>query len=158
MKNALKTGLGFGVTSGIITTLGLIIGLYSGTQSRLAVIVGVLTIAIADACADSLGIHIAEEAKNSTSQKYVWLVTGITFFTKFFIALTFLIPFFFWSFHVALGVTIVWAIFILGILSYYVAKERGVPAWHVILEHELIAFAVMVVSHYVPAYLQIWLV
>jgi len=37
MKHSLKTGFSFGLTSGIITTLGLMVGLHSGTHSRLAV-------------------------------------------------------------------------------------------------------------------------
>jgi len=51
MKHQLKTGVSFGLTSGIITTLGLMVGLHSGTQSRIAVVGGILTIAIADASA-----------------------------------------------------------------------------------------------------------
>ena len=154
MKDALRTGFGFGLTSGVLTTLGLIIGLYSGTQSKLAVIVGVLTIAIADACSDSLGIHISEESKNAHSHALVWLATGITFFSKFFMAMTFLLPFIFWSFHAALIITVIWGILILGIVSFYIAWVRKVAAWKVILEHELIALGVIVVTHYVPFYLQ----
>ncbi|MBW2265656.1 MAG: hypothetical protein JRF28_05735, partial [Deltaproteobacteria bacterium] len=56
MKHALKTGLSFGLTSGTITTLGLMVGLHSGTHSKLVVLGGILTIAIADAFSDALGI------------------------------------------------------------------------------------------------------
>ena len=49
MKASFKTGLSFGLTSGVITTLGLMVGLHSGTHSRTVVIDGILTIAIADA-------------------------------------------------------------------------------------------------------------
>jgi len=45
----MNSGLSFGVTSGVITTFGLMIGLYSGTNSRLAVVGGILIIAFADA-------------------------------------------------------------------------------------------------------------
>ena len=62
IKDSIKKGLGFGLTSGIITTLGLIIGLSAGTHSKIAVIGGILTIAFADALSDSLGIHISEES------------------------------------------------------------------------------------------------
>ena len=64
MKDSLRTGISFGLTSGIITTLGLMVGLHSGTHSRVIVIGGILTIAIADAFSDALGIHISEESKN----------------------------------------------------------------------------------------------
>ncbi len=56
MKESLNTGISFGLTSGVITTLGLIVGLHSGTHSKLAIIGGIITIAIADAFSDALGI------------------------------------------------------------------------------------------------------
>src|SRR3989339_547129 len=56
MKNSIKKGLGFGLTSGIITTLGMIVGLNSSTHSQAVVIGGVLIIAIADAMSDALGV------------------------------------------------------------------------------------------------------
>jgi hypothetical protein len=59
MKHLKKIGLSFGLTSGLITTLGLMIGLNSGTNSKLVVIGGILTIAVADSLSDSLGIHIS---------------------------------------------------------------------------------------------------
>ncbi|MBH0196170.1 MAG: hypothetical protein HP494_11385, partial [Nitrospira sp.] len=65
MKASWKTGLSFGLTSGVITTLGLMVGLHSGTHSRAIVIGGILTIAIADAMSDALGIHVSEESNNS---------------------------------------------------------------------------------------------
>ncbi len=68
MKLSYIKGISFGLTSGIITTLGMIVGLHAGTHSRLAVIGGVLTIAIADAFSDALGIHISEESQNKHTQ------------------------------------------------------------------------------------------
>lgn len=62
MKDSIKKGVSFGITSGIITTLGLIIGLEAGTHSKLIIISGILTIAFADAFSDSLGVHILEES------------------------------------------------------------------------------------------------
>ena len=44
-----RTGLFFGATSGVITTLGLIAGLNAGTRSLTAVLGGILVIAVADA-------------------------------------------------------------------------------------------------------------
>ena len=55
MREAFRTGASFGLTSGVLTTLGLIVGLYAGTHSKLAVMGGIFTIAIADALSDALG-------------------------------------------------------------------------------------------------------
>jgi len=59
IKHSLKTGFSFGLTSGIITTLGLIVGLNSSTRSKLVVLGGILIIAIADAFSDAFGIHVS---------------------------------------------------------------------------------------------------
>ena len=64
-ENLLENRDQFRVDLGVITTLGLIVGLHSGTHSRAIVIGGILTIAIADAMSDALGIHVSEESKNS---------------------------------------------------------------------------------------------
>ena len=64
MKHSLRTGFCFGLTSGIITTIGLMAGLYSSTNSKF-VVGGILTIAVADAFSDALGIHISEESKHN---------------------------------------------------------------------------------------------
>ncbi|MGI9263420.1 MAG: hypothetical protein ACR2QU_00740, partial [Gammaproteobacteria bacterium] len=73
-----RTGLFFGATSGVITTIGLIVGLNSGTQSVTAVLGGILVIAVADAMSDALGIHLAEEANPDTDHMHVWAATIVT--------------------------------------------------------------------------------
>ena len=149
MKHSLKTGLGFGITSGVITTLGLLVGLYAGTQSKLAIVGGILTIAIADAFSDSLGIHISKEFENKVSTREIWEATFTTFFSKFFVAITFLIPVLFFSLLVAVRISILWGMTLLGFFSFYIAKQRGVKAWPVIAEHLSIASVVIFVAHYV---------
>jgi len=72
MKDSMRTGISFGLTSAVITTLGLMVGLHSGTHSKIVVLAGVLTIAIADAFSDALGIHVSEEADNTRTARQVW--------------------------------------------------------------------------------------
>ena len=148
MKYSLKTGLCFGMTSGVITTLGLIVGLHSGTHSRLVIIGGILTIAIADAFSDALGIHISEEAKNNRD-KEIWEATVVTFFAKFLFALTFIVPIILLNLSLAIGVSIVWGLLVLAILSYYIAHDRRSSSVVVIGEHLLIAIVVIVITHFV---------
>jgi len=71
MKESIKTGVSFGLTSGIITTLGVMVGLNTGTGLRLAVIGGILTVAIADAFSDAMGIHIAEESSRKNGKREI---------------------------------------------------------------------------------------
>src|SRR3989338_10915576 len=91
-RHSIKTGFSFGLTSGIITTLGLMVGLHSGTHSKLAVIGGIAIIAVADAFSDALGIHISEESRATHSEREIWESTISTFLTKFVFALSFVVP------------------------------------------------------------------
>lgn len=148
MKDSLRTGISFGLTSAVITTLGLMVGLHSGTQSRIVVLAGILTIAVADAFSDALGIHISEEAENIHSAKEIWGATAATFLTKFLFAMTFLVPVLFISLSAAIIVNLIWGLSILTVLSYIIARSQGKPPWKIIGEHLLIAIVVIAVTHW----------
>ena len=149
MKDSLITGLSFGMTSGVITTMGLMIGLQSGTNSRSVVLGGILTIAIADAFSDSLGIHISEEAENVHTEAQIWTATISTFLSKFLFALTFLIPVLLFELQVAVIIGVIWGMSVLTFISYIMAKTQKQPILRVIGEHLLIASAVIAITHYV---------
>ena len=149
MKHSLKVGLFFGLTSGIITTLGLMIGLYSGTHSKLVVIGGILTIAIADSFSDALGIHISEESENKHTTREVWESTFSTFFCKFIVASSFIIPVLLIELKSAIYVSLIWGFSLLSILSFNIAKGQRKNPGFVILEHLIITVVVIVIAYYV---------
>ena len=149
MKHSLRTGISFGMTSGVITTLGLMVGLHSGTHSRIVVLGGILTIAIADACSDALGIHVSEEAENVHTVKQIWGSTIATFLSKFLFALTFAVPILLLPLSTAIIVSLLWGMSILAILSYAMAKSRGEAPWKIVGEHIVIALFVIVITHWV---------
>ncbi len=148
MKEAVKTGLSFGLTSGIITTLGLMVGLYAGTHSKLSVIGGILTIAIADAMSDALGMHMSQESRQRQSTDNVWLVTFATFATKFIIALSFLLPVFLFRLDLAMILSVSWGLVVLSSINFFIAKSEHQPAPKVIREHIGIAALVVLVTFY----------
>ena len=149
MKHSFKVGLCFGLTSGIITTLGLMMGLYSGTHSKLVVIGGILTIAIADSFSDALGIHVSEESENQHSTKEIWESTFSTFFCKLIVASSFIIPVLIIELKSAIYISIIWGLSLLSILSFNISKGQKTKAWIVISEHLIIAVVVIVVAYYV---------
>ncbi len=149
MQDSLRTGICFGLTSAVITTLGLMIGLHSGTGSRMVVLGGILTIAIADAFSDALGIHVSEESENIHTTKQIWISTIATFMAKFIFALTFIIPVIFLPLLTAIIVSLVWGLSILTVLSYIIAKAQGERPWKVVGEHVLIAVIVIAITHVV---------
>jgi len=149
MKHSLKIGFSFGLTSGIITTLGLMVGLHSGTHSKLAVLGGILTIAIADAFSDALGIHITEESENIHNVKEIWESTVSTFFSKLVFALTFVIPVLLFELTTAIVISVIWGLTILSILSFRMGREQERKTWIVVAEHLAIALVVITITHFV---------
>lgn len=152
MKTAWKTGISFGLTSGVITTLGLMVGLHSGTHSRAIVIAGILTIAIADAMSDALGIHVSEESKNSGSTRQIWEATLATFAAKFLVSVTFVIPVIITQLDQAIVMSVMWGLFLLTVLSFFVARAQGIAPWKVIGEHLFIALCVVAMTHLTGAW------
>jgi VIT1/CCC1 family predicted Fe2+/Mn2+ transporter len=148
-RHSLKIGLSFGLTSGIITTLGLMVGLNAGTGSRLAVIGGILTIAIADAFSDALGIHVSEESENRHTRREIWVATVSTFFSKFVFALTFIVPVLFFRLSAAVVISVIWGLSMLCVFSYTMAKEQKEKPLKVIAEHLAIALIVIAATYYV---------
>ncbi|MFA7169405.1 MAG: hypothetical protein WC178_00960 [Candidatus Paceibacterota bacterium] len=153
MRESIKTGLCFGLTSGTITTLGLMVGLAAGTSSRIAVIGGIITIAVADALSDALGIHISEEAKKTTSENHVWEATITTFATKFLFALTFVVPVLLMDLSQAIIISVVWGILVLSIMSYSIGKDQGNKPMHVVFEHISIAILVILLTHQIGVWI-----
>jgi VIT1/CCC1 family predicted Fe2+/Mn2+ transporter len=149
MKHSLKIGLCFGCTSGIITTLGLMVGLHAGTNSRLAVLGGILTIAIADAFSDALGIHVSEESEGVHSSREIWESTLTSFAAKFMFASMFILPIFLLELSTAIVVSVLLGLLLLGLLSFALANEQQGNPWPVVGEHVSIAVVVVVVTHYV---------
>ena len=144
-----RTGLFFGATSGVITTIGLIVGLHSGTQSVTAVLGGILVIAVADAMSDALGIHLAEEANPDTDHGHVWSATITTFFTKFVFSISFAVPLLLLPLQPAVIVSVAWGLLVIIVLSYFLARTQGESPLSIIGEHVAIAVLVVVLSHYI---------
>ncbi len=149
MKHSVKTGISFGLTSGIITTLGLIIGLHSGTHSKVIIIGGIFTIAIADAFSDALGIHIAEESENTHTAIEIWESTLATFAAKFCFAMTFVIPIALFELSAGIWISIVWGLLVLCAFSYYIGRGQTINTWLVVAEHLIIAVVVIFLTNYI---------
>lgn len=152
-NHSLKTGLSFGLTSGIMTTLGLLVGLSSGTHSKLAVLGGILTIAVADAFSDALGIHMSEESEAKHAAREIWQSTVATFLAKFIFALIFAVPILLLNLPTAVVASVIWGFLALGVISFLVAKSEKIKPWKVVSEHLLITLVVVVVSHLVGAWI-----
>jgi len=153
MRYSLRKGFGFGLASGVITTLGLMLGLYAGTHSTMVLVGGILSIAIADSFSDALGIHISEEAVGKFTVKEIWEVTIATLIFKFLFAFSFLIPILLLPLSAAMIVSIVWGLLLLTIFSIYMANVKKINPLISVFEHLSIAVFVIVVTYYVGSWI-----
>lgn len=147
-----RTGLFFGATSGVITTIGLITGLNAGTHSMTAVLGGILVIAVADAMSDALGIHLAEEADPNATTQHIWSATISTFATKFVFSISFAVPLLLLPLDQAVIASIAWGMVVIVVLSYFLARAQKVSPLSIIAEHLGIAILVVVFSHLIGAW------
>jgi len=160
-SHQLTTAVSFGLTSGVITTLGMIVGLNSATSSRLAVVAGILVMAIADGLADAAGMHLSEESemegnKNKHSQKEVWITTLFTFLSVCGFISIFAIPVLLFPIDTAVTISVAWGMLLLVVLNYYLAKIRSEDSRKIISEHVVLAIFVILISYLIGELIALW--
>lgn len=146
MKSSVKKGLSFGLASGVITTLGLIVGLNAGTHSKAVIISGILVIAVADAFSDAMGMHFSEESDQKKKEKHIWTATIVTFFAKFIFASSFMIPVLLFNLQTAIIVSVIYGLVLIGIVSAKIAHLRREKPFKTALQHVGLAIIVLVLS------------
>ncbi|MBN1861484.1 MAG: hypothetical protein JW840_08505 [Candidatus Thermoplasmatota archaeon] len=147
MRRSVRIGFSFGLTSGIIGTLGLMVGLHSSTNSKLVVIGGILAIAISEGFAESVSIHIAKEFEQIYNGREVWESTFTTFISKFIFSSVFIIPVIIFELHVAILESILFGLFLLFLISLITARERNVDPIKLIIKNISIAVFVVIITH-----------
>lgn len=149
MSRAFRIGFSFGLPSGVVTTLGLMVGLNSITQSGLVVIGGILTLAIADSFSDAMGMHFAQESDNHLTHMDVWKSTLFTLLSKFIFSLIFIIPVLIFELNKAIIISIMFGLYLIFLISFIIARERNDNPWKVVGEHIAITVFVILLTHYV---------
>jgi vacuolar iron transporter family protein len=153
MKNAFRVGFSFGLPSGIVTTLGLMVGLYSSTQSKFIVIGGILTIALTDSLSDAMGMHFSKESENNLSHMDIWEVTYFTLLAKFIFSIIFIIPILIFPLNNAIIMSVVIGAYLIFAISLILARERGDNPWIVISSHLIITFVVIILAHFLGIFI-----
>jgi predicted adenylyl cyclase CyaB len=109
--------LTFGITSGVLTTVGVLVGVNSATASRLSVVAAIVAIAVADSCSDAFGMYMARASERGTSPRTAVRYALATLAGKAFLPLTFLGPVLALPLPVAVGVDLAWGALALMLLS-----------------------------------------
>lgn len=156
------TGVSFGITSGVITALGMIVGLHEATSSRLAVFAGIVVMAIADGMADAAGFHVVEEAefengKSKHNSREVWMTTLFTFLAVCGFILTFAIPILILELDVAILVDIIWGFLLLIIINIFIARVKNESATQLVVTHVLLASFVIILSYFTGKLIAGWI-
>ncbi len=147
-------GLSFGLSCAVITTLGIIVGLYAATLSKSTVMVGILVMAISHGLADAFAMHLSEEAELDKgipvhNKQEIWMTTLFTFLFTTCFSLVFIIPFLFLSLNNAVLASILLGIVFLVVLNFYIAKLRREKPVLIISEHIGLALLVIVLSYWI---------
>ena len=153
MSLSIKKGVSFGLTSGVITTLGMIVGVNASTSSRLAVIASIVAIAIADAFSDAVAMHVSEESESIHTKKDIWEATMATFLTKFIFAMTFVIPLLFLTLDSAVLVDIIWGLLIMTVFNIFLARSQEENVFRVVFEHLTITIIVVLITYIAGSFL-----
>lgn len=106
----LSIGTIFGTYSGIITGLGLMLGMYGGDLKKKAYIVGLISIALSDSFSDAFGMYNA--TGHSITESFY------TFLNKFIYPLLMIIPFFIFTIKNAVMINIIIGSMVIAIISY----------------------------------------
>jgi len=155
--NELFGGFSFGISSAVLTTLGVIVGLDSATTSRLAVIGGIAAVAIADSFSDAMGMYAQKKSERNVPSKAALASAVYTFIGKFVFTSSFLLPFLLLPLPSAVAVSLVWGFILLSFVNSQIAFVQGDPLVPTLLKNTLFAAAVIVISYVVGGMLSTWI-
>jgi len=142
----------FGIASSVLTTLGIIVGLNAATSSKLAVIGGIVAVAVADSLADSIGMYSSEKSKRGVSNSSAFKAALNVFIGKVVFTLTFIVPFLMFPVSTAIIVSVIWGLLLIKFVNFQIAYVQGESIPKTIIKNVLIAIAVIMLS-YIAGYL-----
>jgi VIT1/CCC1 family predicted Fe2+/Mn2+ transporter len=144
--------LSFGGSAAIVTGMALIVGLDAATVAKSAVVTGLLIIGIADNLTDSLSVHIYQESERLI-ERDAFRTTVANYFARLFVCIAFIAVLLLLPASSAIIVSLILGFALLSVLSYFLARARGVSTVSEILKHCAVAFAVITISRAIGAWL-----
>jgi VIT1/CCC1 family predicted Fe2+/Mn2+ transporter len=139
----------YGITSSVVTSLALIVGLDAITNPKMSIISALLLIAVADNISDSLGIHIYRESAYSKAKNNIKVYTFSNFLTRLIVTLMFVLLVMFLPIKYAVWSSMILGLSLLSVLSYLIAVNQKTNPYLQIFQHVGIAVVVMITSHFV---------
>lgn len=121
---SLNIGNTFGIISGIITSIGLILGMYGANITLKPIIVSLVSIAISDGVSDALGIYYATKNNNYTTEQ-AYNEGFNTLLIKIICPLLMIIPFYITSINKAVITNLILSLIIIYLISIKIFKNYG---------------------------------
>jgi len=146
----------FGIAAASLTALGMIVGVNSATASKLAVIAGIVAIAIADSSSDALGMYAQKKSERGTSKKTAFRVAFGAFRGKFLFTLTFIIPFLIFPLTIGIYANIIWGLLLIAFINVQIAFIQEEKISTAIVKNLIIAIIVIVVSYFAGRLIALW--
>lgn len=144
----------FGITSGILTTSGLLVGVNSATESRIAVIATIATIAIADSFSDAFGMYLSKVSERGICKGVALRYACGTLVGKFIFPITFIIPILLCQLGVGVAIDLLWGVFGLTLLSIEQAIVVRESAWSAIVRNVGLAVIIVTMSLFVGRFIE----
>lgn len=164
-------GAAFGLAEGVITTLGMIVGVAAATNDVWFIIIAGITGGIANALGNSFGFFLSEMTERGAQIRQISqgkitsahsmrevLVSGVlTFVATGFVVVVFLLPFFFTTVPVAVVVASAAAALILFFLGYYVGRLSREPPIGMAIRYVAVGATGAVLSYLMGDVLRAWI-
>jgi hypothetical protein len=125
-KNTLKPkeigkGQMFGLISGSITTIGIMVGLWQSHNDYLIIVAAILSVALSDSFSDGFGMYFSQRTYLDRAES---IRIGIqTTIYKVVITLSFILPFLVFDIDTAIKINIVYGSFIISYASYIIGER-----------------------------------
>jgi VIT1/CCC1 family predicted Fe2+/Mn2+ transporter len=142
----------FGITSAIVTSLALMLGLDQTRDPKTSIIGALLLIAIADNVADSLGIHIYRESVPG-AESNPRINTISNFAVRLGVMMLFVGAVYALPLTYAIVISVAAGLVLLTILSYYIALNQKTSVAMSIVHHLGIAIVVILLSHFLGQFI-----
>jgi VIT1/CCC1 family predicted Fe2+/Mn2+ transporter len=144
----------FGSAAGVVACVALVVGLGAAGAPKSVIVSSLLIVALADNLTDSLSIHIYQESERLPVRE-AFLATTSNFASRLVVSLSFILLVLALSIRGAVAAALAWGLFLLGLLSWIIARQRRVRPIPEVAKHLFVALVVIVlaelIGEWIPA-------
>jgi len=143
-----KQGAVFGFMEGIVMLMGVLIGLATTGERRIAII-GVLVAGVADAFANTAGFFASEESEGIHTKREVTLASLYCLIATIVATIIIIIPLILLEMKTAIYISFIIAIITLTLIGIYISKQTKEKTWKAITKYLIIGVITAIATHYI---------